>query len=282
MWLFTLLLAATDHSAADAIAKRIDAAGNAGVIHTVSAGQGYSLEGSTGEAIADQEGHVRKITMTFLGETYRQDMVIYVDGGKAVMARVTTGRYRGGLQDPKVIGKTTANLYFDGTDTDAELSATATKLGQTISECIAKAKPCEEVDAISDPQPTDTSPRIAFIKGEFARTERERGSYAKTDFDVINWGLKGKAFKTKTGELRLVTLDIAGAPATHVDFYFVGQDLLFGLMRGTTTTRVYYDHDGAIRIVDGNGKRVRVSSDSMATYVQPFADYLGVAREKAR
>ncbi len=283
MWLLTLLFAAASHGEADATAKRIDAAGDAGVIYTVSAGQAYSLEGSTGEAVADQEGRVRKITMRFFGETYRQDLAIYVENGKPVMAHSVTGRYRGGLDDPKVVGTSSERVYFDGSDKNQELAATAMKVAQPIIDCIAKAKgaapSCEEVDMVFDPQPTDTDPRIKHIKDEFARTERERATYAKTDFKLPDWALTGTVYKTKTGELRLVAMDVA--PKTHIDFYFAGNDLLFGLKRGDRTTRVYYGHDRVIRIVDTKNKRVRLNSDNISTHAQPLADYLTTAREQA-
>ncbi len=289
-----LLLAAVDSS--DATAKAIDSMEGKLVVYGVSAGQEHSLEGSSGEAFADKEGRVRKVTMTLFGETYRADLAVYVRDGVPFLAERRTGAYRGGLADPVVTHTSIERLYFAADKVSAALDGEGKPLAneardevaslvatvvRPIVDCIAKAKggipSCDMVDPLRDAQPFDSDPRIALIKREFERTQKERGSYRKRDVSNPNWEMTGSAYSTGAGELRLVSVKAAGA---RLDFYYAGKDLLFSLRKDSSgETRVYYDADQPVRILDAKNKRVRVNRASYATHVQPIIEYATLLRE---
>ncbi len=290
--LIVALLAATDPAlaASDATAKAIDRMDGKLVVYGVSAGQEYSLEGSSGEAFAEKDGRVRKIAMTFYGETYRAELAVYVRDGEPFLAERRTARYRGGLADTEVTHTTTERLYFGGeklvaafdgdgkpllaTDADA-LAKLVHGVTKPIIVCIARAKGaipgCECVDPLRDTQPFDSDPRIALIKREVDRTQKERPAYRKRDVSNTGWDMSGNSYSSPTGELRLASIKVGGA---QIDFYYAGEDLLFSLRRsGSEEARVYYEAEQPIRILDAKSKRVRVNQTSYAAHVQPIVDY---------
>ncbi|HSI04660.1 MAG: hypothetical protein ACAI38_25820 [Myxococcota bacterium] len=293
-----IVVAATDpaFAASDATAKAIDSMEGKLVVYGVSAGQEHSLEGSSGEAFADKDGRVRKIAMTFYGETYRALLAVYVRDGVPFLAERRTGLYRGGLTDPAIGHTDVERVYLDGDKVlgavDGEGkplapagSETLVKLVQGVAkpiiECIAKAKgaaaSCESVAELRDTQPFDSDPRIALIKREFERTQKERPSYKKRDVSNANWEMTGSAYANAAGELRFASIRAGGA---RVDFYYAGKDLLFSLRKDSAgEVRVYYDADKPIRILDTKNKRVRVNQTSYATHVQPIIEYATLLRE---
>lgn len=299
--LHLLVLAATHPAlaASDATAKAIDSMQGKLVVYGVSAGQEYSLEGSSGEAFADKEGRVRKVAMELYGETYRAELAVYVRDGVPFLAERRTHRYRGGLADATITHTVSERVYFSGDKVLAALDGEGTPLEPARSEalvkmvhgiatpiidCIAAAKgappSCDLVDELRDTQPFDSDPRIALIKREFDRTRKERGSYAKRDIANPNWEMTGTAYSNAAGELRLASIKAGGA---RIDFYYAGKDLLFSLRKdGAAETRVYYEAEKPIRILDAKNKRVRVNRESYTIYVQPIIEYATLLREPSQ